>query len=313
MDAKVDLNSRAVPADARISTWTAPDGWKLRRMDWPQPSGAKVRGSLIFAGGRGDFIEKYLEAYGHWHGRGWNVAAFDWRGQGQSRGEIVGGNVPSFDPLVADLDALIADWRTDHPAPHVAIGHSMGGHLLLRTVAEKRPELDAAVLVAPMIRVNSAPLSPSLAPYITDMMCLFGWRNAPIFKAPKESSPSRSRRQHFLTGSAERYADELWWWEREPGYNLGLPSWGWMRAAYRSAAAWFTPGKLAAVKLPLLILGTERDRLVSPAAIRQAAALLPNAELKMYEDAAHEILRDADAFRDDALARIDAFFERLAK
>ena len=36
--------------------------------------------------GRGDFIEKYLETYAHFQAAGWNVTAFDWRGQGGSRG-----------------------------------------------------------------------------------------------------------------------------------------------------------------------------------------------------------------------------------
>src|SRR3546814_12891066 len=77
---------------------------------------------------------------GHWHGRGWNVDSFDWRGQGESRGTIVGGHVESFDPLVADCAALLEQWIEATPLPHVAVGHSMGGHLLLRTIAERSEE-----------------------------------------------------------------------------------------------------------------------------------------------------------------------------
>lgn len=304
---------RSHPPGAKFAQWRAPDGWAYRRMDWPQAEGAEVRGSLVFAGGRGDFIEKYLEAYARWHASGWNVMAFDWRGQGGSRGDIVGGNLTSFDPLIDDLDALIADWRAASPGPHAAVAHSMGGHLLLRTLVERQPALDAAVLVAPMIAVNSAPLWPSTAPYITDFMCLIGWRDLPVLQTPPRPAQPGSRRQHILTRSAERYADELWWWEREPGFNLGLPSWGWMRAAYRSAAAAFTPGKLRQMALPVLLLGTERDRLVSPAAIRRTAALLHQAELHMYPDSGHEILREADPVRLDALARIDAFLDKHAR
>src|SRR5262249_20633022 len=109
----------------------------------------------------------------------------------------------------------------------------------------------------------------------------------------------------------ERYEDELHWWAVEPGFNLGPPSFGWMRAAFRSRAATFTPAKLAAVDLPILIVGAEKDRLVSAAAIREAAGLLPYAELEMMPDAAHEILRDSDAVRDRALARIDTFLAGL--
>src|SRR4030081_2988194 len=113
---------RAHPAGALFGTWIAPDGWALRRMDWPQEGRNKPRGSLIFANGRGDFIEKYLETYAHWHGRGWNVTAFDWRGQGGSRG--AGFGYESFDVLIDDLAALLTDWRGGMPGPHVAIGHS---------------------------------------------------------------------------------------------------------------------------------------------------------------------------------------------
>jgi len=281
-------------------------------MDWPQPPGAPVRGRLLFAGGRGDFIEKYLEAYGHWHARGWNVTAFDWRGQGASRGDIQGGNVASFDLLIDDLAALIADLGGERAGPYCAVAHSMGGHLLLRTLAERKPALDAAVLVAPMIRVNSAPLSPLVAPWITEFMCRVGRSAVPVWKPAARVHPPGSRRQHILTASAERYSDELWWWEQEPGFNLGGPSWGWMRAAFRSAAA-FRPSTLAGVEVPVLLIGTDRDRLVSAEAVRDAARWLPRAELKMYPDAAHEILREADPVRLDALATIDCFLDEHAR
>jgi lysophospholipase len=281
-------------------------------MDWRQAEGKRPRGSLIFAGGRGDFIEKYLEAFGWWHAGEWNVAAFDWRGQGKSRGAIDRGNVESFDPLVEDCAGLLADWRSGTPAPHVSIGHSMGGHLLLRTIVERWPALAAAVLVAPMIRPNSAPLPAWLAPDIADMMCRLGLSAQPLWKTPKALNRPGSSRQHFLTSSRERYEDELFWWGEEPGFNLGAPSWGWMRAAFRSAARAFTPERLAEVKPPILILGTDRDRLVSPSAIRRVAGQLPNAELHMYPDAGHEVLREADPVRLDALRRIDAFLARRA-
>ena len=301
---------RAYPPGARFGTWTAPDGWPIRRMDWPQPEGTRARGSLIFAGGRGDFIEKYLEALAHWHGRGWAVAAFDWRGQGGSRG--AGFAFESFDPLVDDLDALLADWRSTTAGPHVAIGHSMGGHLLLRTLVERRPALEAAVLVAPMIVVNSSPIPDWLAPEMAEAMCRLGFGTISMWKAMPVPAGPGSQRQRILTGSLDRYADEAWWWDRQPGWKMNPPSWHWMRAAFRSAAAAFTPERLALVKLPVLLLGTERDRLVSPAAIRRAAAELPDAELEMYPDSGHEILREADPVRRSALARIDAFLDARA-
>jgi lysophospholipase len=299
------------PQGALFAAWSAPDGWALRRMDWPQPQGGKARGSLIFAGGRGDFIEKYLEAFAYWHGRGWNATAFDWRGQGGSLG--AGFGFESFDLLVEDLAALLADWHGKTAGPHVALGHSMGGHLLLRTLIERRPALDAAVLVAPMIAVNSAPTPAWLAPGIANAMCRLGLGPAPMWKTPQTMRRPGGQRQRNLTGSRERYEDEAWWWEREPGWNLGAPSWAWMRAAFRSAAAAFTPARLADVRVPILLLAAKHDRLVSTREIARAARQLPQAELEILPDAAHEILREADPVRLAALARIDVFLDAHAR
>jgi lysophospholipase len=304
------IDRRAPPPLALFTTWHSTDHWPIRRMDWLQPAGASVRGSLIFAGGRGDFIEKYLEPIGHWHSKGWNVTSFDWRSQGESRGDIKGGHLDSFDGLVADGAALIGDWL-EGEGPHVAIGHSMGGHLLLRILAEHRPALDAAVLVAPMIEINSAPLSPRLAQAIARSLSLFGLSKVPVWRRVDTKLAEGPTRRKILTSCADRYADELWWFQQQPGFSLGPPSWGWLTAAYRSIAK-LTPGTLQSVDIPILLLGTEGDRLVSPSAIRWAAGHLPEAELMMFKQSGHEILRETDSVRLEALQRIDAFFEERA-
>jgi lysophospholipase len=306
------LDRRALPAAAKLSRWAAPDGWDYRRLDWLHPKGAAVRGNLLFAGGRGDFIEKYLEPADHWFHQGWNVTTFDWRGQGGSRGNIVGGHLETFDPLVDDLAAFLAAWAPRAEGPRVAIGHSMGGHLLLRTLAERKPAVDAAVLIAPMLAINSGPLPEWAASSAATAMTMFGMGGAPAWHDLGSGPGVGSLRQTILTACTERYEDELWWWEREPGFNLGTPSWGWIKAAYASSAR-LSADRLRAVKTPILLLGAERDRLVSAPAIRAAAAQLPNAELHMFADAAHELLRDTDDVRLEALARIDDFLDRRAR
>ena len=68
---------------AREWRWAAPDGFPVRRLDWPGPDGAG-RGALLFMPGRGDAYEKYLETFEHWRRRGWRVSSADWRGQAGS-------------------------------------------------------------------------------------------------------------------------------------------------------------------------------------------------------------------------------------
>jgi lysophospholipase len=305
------FDRRSIPSDADLRDWTASDGWIYRTLERRQEEPGPARGSLLFAGGRGDFIEKYLEVVDHWHRSGWNVSTFDWRGQGGSQGDRPGGHLDSFDSLVEDLAGLVEAWRARTPGPHVAVGHSMGGHVLLRTLAERHPPIDAAVLVAPMLMINSGPLPPFAAEWLASTASLFGWSGQPAWQQPSLPEPAGSLRQAILTGCPDRYTDELWWWEKQPGFNLGAPSWGWLKGAYASCAA-LTPAKLAGVAVPVLLIGTERDRLVAPAAIRRAAAGLPSSELLMFDDSAHEILRERDEVRLKALAAIDAFVDRHA-
>jgi lysophospholipase len=188
----------------------------------------------------------------------------------------------------------------------------MGGHILLRTLAERRPEIDAAVLVAPMVAINSAPLPAPAAEWTASLASSLGWAGQPAWQSSALPAQRGSYRQSCLTACPDRYEDELWWWEKEPGFNLRAPSWGWLKAAYASCAA-LTPEALGKVQVPVFLIGTDRDRLVSPRAIRDAAARLPRSELHMFPDAGHELLREADPVRLEALARIDDFLSRHAR
>lgn len=263
---------------------------------------------MIWVGGRGDFIEKYLEPLAIWHRQGWNITSFDWRGQGGSRGDINYGHLSSFDPLIEDVDALVSEWLLSTPAPHILLGHSMGGHLLLRLVAERKPAIDAVVLISPMIAINAAPIPPWLGRHIARTMVMLGWGEHRAWKQNERPAPTGSTRQGYLTSCPDRYADELWWKEKYPDFDIGPPSWGWLDAAFRSTGS-LTPDVLRRVQTPILIVGANHDRLVSSRAIRRAAKLLPKAELLVFPRAAHEILRESDPVRLAALARIDDFLD----
>ncbi|WP_156678352.1 alpha/beta hydrolase [Sphingomonas profundi] len=296
---------RTRPAGMRLAGAAGHDGWPLRAFDWPAEG--EPRGSILFQTGRGDFLEKYLEAFGHWHRRGWTIAGFDWRGQGGSRGA---GSAPAaaaaLDAMLADVAGFAARWIAESPPPHVLIGHSMGGHLVLRLLAEQAVPVAAAVLVSPMLGLRHAPLSPAIARGVARMAVALGQAGRPLW-----GTREMLVRQANLTGCADRYADETWWKETQPDLSLGPPDWGWVAAALRSIARLAAPGVLERVTPPVLLIATDRDRLVSAAAIRAATARLPHATLRMI-DGAHELLREADGPRLEAFAAIDAFLAAQA-
>jgi lysophospholipase len=187
----------------------------------------------------------------------------------------------------------------------------MGGHLLLRALAEHRVKPDAAILVAPMLGFT-APYPDWLGQKVAQLMTHIGDPARAAWRVSEKPGSPLDQRRMLLTHDADRYDDEVWWHEHAPETLLGPASWRWVEAAYNSFLKLAQPGVLEAVTTPILILAASRDRLVSIKAIRRDAARLPGARLHVYgPEAAHEILRESDSVRDDALARIDAFLNEV--
>lgn len=291
---------RRIPEGMTFGEWIAPDGWKLRRFDWPQQRAP--RGKLLFLGGRGDFIEKYLEALTYWHERGWSLAGFDWRGQGGSGRLLADGTIchlDDFEPLLADLRDFATEWRGPD-GPHVAVAHSMGGHLALRLLAGDPTAFDAVALASPMLGIKVKNLPGKPLQLAAQAACMLGLAEQSIWRRDPGNIPGR------MTSCPDRIADKIWWKTNYPQIASGSPSWGWTRAAFASIGR-LNGSALDEVDTPVLLLGSHLDPVIRIDAIRAMAARLPNAEIELYEDGGHELLREADSMRLRVLERIDAF------
>ena len=309
-----DLDRRTIPATAFESIWRARDGAAIRRIDWQAPN-ADCRGSLLFMPGRGDFYEKYLETLDYWYKKGLHVTAADWRGQsgsGRLGSDAVTGHIGDFADWVEDLSDFWREWRATTPGPHVLVGHSMGGHLVLRAVAEKKVDPAAVVLSAPMLGLLTKGTPLSVMQPIARMIAALGDRRRPAWKWSEKPGAIPADRIALLTHDQDRYEDELWWRDSRPALVMGPASWGWVERSIASMRVIEQPGLLESVSTPFLIVATSADRLVEFAAIERAARRLPRGELLAFgAEARHEILRESDAVRDVALAAIDRFLDRL--
>ena len=308
------IDRRAIPAAATESVWKAYDGHTIRRIDWP---GAKVekRGSILFFPGRGDNYEKYLEALEEWHRAGWRVTAVDWRGQGAS-GRLgkddVTGHISDFAVWVEDLRAFWSEWKATTPGPHILSGHSMGGHLVLRGVADGAADPDAVFLSAPMLGFVG-PLPPSVGHAGAKLMTKIGDPTRPAWKWSEKPGAVPASRAALLTHDKDRYEDELWWRDQRPELVMGPGSWGWVERAYASMRGLFEGRRLEAIETPVLLIGTSNDKLVSMSAIEEAAKRMPQAELLRFgKEAHHEILREGDLVRSLAMDAIAHFLDQVA-
>ncbi|WP_234026972.1 alpha/beta fold hydrolase [Erythrobacter sp. HKB08] len=310
------FDRRAIPAEAAESCWMAADGHAIRRIDWPG-AGETPRGSILFFPGRGDNYEKYLETLHHWHEQGWRVTAADWRGQagsGRLGQDAVTGHVDDFGDWIDDLAEFWPRWRAETPGPHVLAGHSMGGHLVLRGVVEKRVDPDGIMLSAPMLGYYGTFLPVGVMRKVAGLIRRFGHPARPAWKWSEKPGEIPVGRINLLTHDKDRYEDELWWREKRPELVMGPGSWGWVEQGYASMQVIFAPGALEAVTIPTLILATSNDKLVDAKAIERAAARLPNCKLVRFgKEAHHEILREVDEVRDRAIGEMDAFLATLER
>lgn len=308
------IDRRTRPKWLEIDYWTASDGWPLRRFRVAPAAGATPRGSLIFQTGRADFIEKYIESFDHWRQLGWSIEGFDWRGQGGSGRMLEDprvGHGPPYADMVSDLDAYCAEWLARSQPPHVMIGHSMGGHLVLRMLAGTQvPSVDGAILLSPMLGLNAGWIGEGIGRTIARLLCRIGFSKRPAWS---EDAKGSGHRQRNLTHSEERYADEQWWRGEDERLDVGPPSWGWLRDSWESSIGLLRPSVLENARTPLLMLCAEHDQLVTPDAMKRAARMLPNARLMCHPAAAHELLREIDPIRLWALAAIDEFLASIGK
>src|SRR3546814_10362785 len=105
------------------------------------------------------------------------------------------------------------------------MGHSMGGHLVLRALAEGAAHPDAAVLVAPMLGLGS-PLGARGGGWLARIMARLGDPARAAWKT-NERPISPSPRQVLLTHDKHRYDDEMWRSEEQPSELQSL-----MRISY---------------------------------------------------------------------------------
>ncbi|MFC0204312.1 alpha/beta fold hydrolase [Novosphingobium soli] len=306
---------RAIPLEAVESRWALPDGHLLRRIDWPAPA-VGGRGSILFMPGRGDAYEKWLESLAAWHREGWQVTAADWRGQagsGRLGRDASTGHVSDFAVWVEDYAALFADWVRSTPGPHVAVGHSMGGHIVLRAVAEGMARPDALVLSAPMLGIHPTWIPARVLHRVARAIVRLGDPRRPAWKGGERPETTPRARSLLLTHDESRYDDEQWWRRARPTIAMGPASWGWVERALASIRVLERRGVLERVDVPTLMLATRVDGLVSWPAIRRAAARLARCELVAFgSECRHEILREVDPVREQALCAIKDFLNRHA-
>jgi lysophospholipase len=307
----IDLAASHRPADRY--GWLACENARLRYACWNAPgtSGGTVRGTVVLLTGRAEFIEKYAtEVVGELLQRGYAVIALDWRGQGLSDRPLPhehdAGHIDRFETYVADLklflDTIVAPQAR---GPVLALCHSMGGHILLRALAEHGPgPLAGAAITSPMTALQREAFLRSilmLMPEIPAIEHRYLFGTGPFIFLAREFATN------YVTHDERRYRFTEAWFKADPRLSLGGPTVGWARQAARSMLACLAPGYLERIDLPILLMTAGQDRIINAASHGPVAARLKRAEHLTFAEARHEIMMETDPIRAEFWRSFDGF------
>jgi lysophospholipase len=301
-----------LPRGARAYWYAGSGGARLRAAIMP-PDGP-ARGSVVISPGRTEPIEKYFEVVGELQARGFFVLVHDWRGQGLSHRALpdrLKGHADGHGEFLEDFRLLLAGARVELPRPWIALGHSMGGALVvLALAAGDRPPFAAALLTAPMMGISAVRQAPQAAKLIAHVAQGVGHSGDYILKDSYDPMLGPFE-QNILThdaGRYERYRRQL---HACPDLALGGVTWGWLAFALDAAVVLARPAAARAADLPLTVLCAGEDRLVPNGPARQFAERAPQGRYAEIAGAYHEIFMETDARRALAWREFDALVERI--
>lgn len=250
------------------------DGLQLARVSWPARDRPPPRGTVLIVHGLGEHCERYVRLAADLTAAGWLVHSYDQRGHGASEGAR--GDVATPTSLLDDL-ALMLDMLHEErvPRPLVLLGHSMGGTVAARLIAEGAAGVDALVLSSPA-------LDPGLT-LLQRLRLTLGARLLPHRAVSNGLSPQWISRDPQVV---RRYIDDTRVHDRiTPLLARFIVDAG--RQVIASASQWPTP---------TLLLWAGADRCVSPRGSAAFAAAAPKRLLRTrcFDGLAHEIFNEPE-------------------
>ncbi|MGB3456922.1 MAG: alpha/beta hydrolase [Litorimonas sp.] len=283
---------------------------RLRVMVATHGTPGEPRGTILFSPGRTEFIEKYLESVDDLTRRGFWVVAVDPRGQGLS-GRMLDDRLKSYVRTFQDYaDDLgwVGDTLAPHcPKPFIAMGHSMGGTIVLQGVLSGTISPSAVICSAPMLGlmdVDNAILTGGIR-----LLSALGLsrRNLP-FQKQRGGLPVAFS-DNKLTSDKARYARWASFFQNTPRLRVGEPTFGWIAAALDSMA--FVNRNAARLRIPGLMVAAGGDQIVDPASV-ETFAERSGCDYHVVPGAKHELFLERDPMRNAFFERIDRFLDEQA-
>lgn len=297
-----------LPDNGRSGFFTAPDGRKVRYALFGA-TGRPLKGTVIVLTGRNEFIEKYFETIRDLAARGFATATLDWRGQGASDRLLRNaekGYVDDFQDYVGDLEEFFAQIvLPDCRGPFYVLAHSTGALIALLAAPGMVNRVQRMVLCAPLLALSGRGRSQVTARRMSMFLYTLGLGSMYLGSGRRRGTTPFEG--NVLTTDADRYRRNSLIYETHTRLALGGPTVAWVRAACLACIHVHEPEFMARLRIPTLFIAAGNDTVVSTRAIEHYARRLKTASILTIDGARHEILQEADFFREQLLAAFDAF------
>ena len=267
----------------------------------------EARGTVVLLQGRSECIEKYFETIEDLTARGLWVATFDWRGQAGS-GRLIGksraGHVARFSDYEADLSLFLEKIvLPDARLPFFIVAHSTGALVALSQAPALENRVERMVLAAPFVALGGQSMSQGRIALIARLASLTGLGKRTF----RKGEPPSQFAQNVVSSDARRFARNAAIYAEHPELSIGWPSARWLNETLNAMARVTHQDHLTRIRIPTLLLCPTADVLVPRKAVGDLARIFRAARLIEIDGARHELFQEADRYRAQALAAIEAF------
>lgn len=308
-----ETTDNPAPDNGRVNFMQSFDGKLLRYATFPallNNNSIHQNGTILLIHGRNQSIEHYFELIAHLNNIGLSVATLDWRGQGGSQRLIKNpalGHVRRFSDYTNDFQQFIDDIVSKNcPPPYYIVAHSAGALIALNVLQGTSHPIEKAVLVAPLLSLTS---SNHKSHVLFSLVSAFRWLGFGKYSLTKIFNRRRkiSLRHNPYTSDEIRYQKRLNMLDQYPHLSLGAPSFLWLYETLKTARKVSKKSFIKRLNTPILLIAAGNDQIVSASAAEHYAKRLHNSICLTIDEAKHDLIHEADLYRDQFLSALENF------
>ena len=304
----VEIDGNPKPQGLTGGLFKLRDGKRLRyAIARPQ---RPTRGTVLLLQGRNEAIEKYFETITDLTTRGFTVAIFDWRGQGGSDRHLrnsAKGHIDRIETYVRDLEEFVeAVLSPQCRAPYVVLAHSLGGLVALAAIPRLINRIERIVLSAPLVGLPGTVPGTGFLPFVTKIMRWTGLGRFPLRRVERTGA-GWTLGKNPLTSDRRRFERNTRLVEAAPKFFVRSLTAAWLDACFREMRRLDDSDVIARLHLPTLFVTAGADRVVASSAAERLAWRMRSGHFLSIPAARHELLQEADEFRELFLAAFEGF------